>query len=262
MQSITSAAIKTVAREKGADIVGVASADRFGGEESGYRPGDLLPGAKSVVSVGIRQLRGYLERAPNTLFFAFGYRQKNDYINEILWALASKLDDEGYSALPVAAWGYGKLVGDSGTRMRGEFSHALAAKNAGLGEMGLNGMFLSSEYGPRVHLGSVITDAPLKADSLFKEQLCDRKGCRQCVVSCPAHAIDSDGRLDAVGCLVALDKLHSGYDETKKQLLAQQSKEGLLKRAAKVTGYSEFWGTAFCGLACVNACPVGKKELI
>ena len=60
MDSITGDMIKNRAKELGADIAGVASVDRFKDEAGGYKPADLLPGAKSVISVGIRQLRSYL----------------------------------------------------------------------------------------------------------------------------------------------------------------------------------------------------------
>jgi epoxyqueuosine reductase QueG len=269
MAKLSSDVIKARAKQHGADIVGVAPAERLAGEAPGHRPADLLPGAKSVISVGIRQLRAYMEKAPNTTFFMYGYRQKNDYINEIVSDLAQFLDGEGYYALPVAPWGSGDLViehnGSRGKKpkahMSGVFSHARAAAGAGLGEVGLNGMFLSAVYGPRIHLGSVITTAPLAAGPSATGGLCDRIGCMECVKQCPAEAIASDGTLDPVSCIIALDKLPTGYEETKKQMLDRQAKEDPLRRAASAVGYSDYSGIGFCGLACINACPVGKKEL-
>jgi epoxyqueuosine reductase QueG len=269
MAKLTSDVIKARAKQHGADIVGVASAERLASEPPGHRPADLLPGAKTVISVGIRQLRSYLEKAPNTTFFMYGYRQKNDYINEIVSDIAQFLDGEGYFALPVAPWGAADLtVRQNGGRgkkptaqMRGVFSHSRAAAGAGLGEVGLNGMFLSAVYGPRIHLGSVITTAPLTADGPAKGKLCDRTGCMECVKQCPAEAIAGDGTLDPVSCIIALDKLSTGYDETKKQMLDRQDKEDPLRRAASAVGYSDYSGIGFCGLACINACPVGRKEL-
>ena len=268
MARLTSGAIKERARQHGADIVGIASAGSLQGEPEGHRPADLLPGAKSVVSVGIRQLRAYMEKAPNTMFFMYGYRQKNDYINEITSDIAQLIDAAGYAALPVPTWGAGELTVEParGKRkakpiMQGIFSHSQAAAQAGLGEIGLSGLFLSSQYGPRIHLGSVITTAPLAADPPAKSKLCDRTGCRECVKQCPPGAIAADGTLDPVNCIIALDKLSTGYEETTKQILDKQVKEGKLKIAASAVGYSDFSGIGFCGLACINACPVGRKEL-
>jgi epoxyqueuosine reductase len=268
MPKLTSEAIKDRARQHGADIVGVASASSLEKEPKGYRPSDLVPGARSVVSVGIRQLRAYLENAPSTTYFMYGYRQKNDYINEIVSDIAQLLDGAGYAALPVPPWGSGDLsetVSAKGKKaalqMRGIFSHANAAAAAGLGEVGLSGMFLSSEYGPRVHLGSIITTAPLTADGGAAGSLCDRAGCRACVKACSASAIAADGSFDPVACIVAVNKLATGYEETKKQILERQEKVDPLRRAASAVGYSDFVGLGFCGLGCINACPVGKKDL-
>jgi len=268
MAKLTSESVKERARQHGADIVGIAAADSLRGEPTGHRPTDLLPGSKSVISVGIRQLRAYMEKAPNTMYFMYGYRQKNDYINEISADIAQLLDSEGYAALPVAPWGAAELtVGAARGRakarasMLGVFSHSQAAAKAGLGEVGLSGMFLSTVYGPRIHLGSVITTAPLVTDSPATGKLCDREGCKECVKQCPAKAIAADGTLDPVSCVIALDKLSTSYEETTRQILEKQAKEDRLKRAASAVGYSDFSGIGFCGLACINACPVGKKDL-
>jgi len=268
MPKLTSESIKERAKQHGADIVGIAAADRFNNEPEGHRPTALLPGAKSVISVGIRQLRAYMEKAPNTMFFMYGYRQKNDYINEISSDIAQLLDADGYAALPMPPWGAAELTVEPGhgeqksrTHMHGVFSHSQAAAQAGLGEIGLNGLFLSTQYGPRIYLGSVITTAPLVANPLYEGELCDRTGCRECIKQCPARAIARDGTLDAVTCVIALDKLSTNYDETVKQILEKQAKEDSLRRAASAVGYSDFSGIGFCGLGCINACPVGKKEL-
>jgi len=258
---LTSESVKENARKSGADIVGIAPVQRFKEEAIGNKPADLLKGAKSVISVGIRQLRSYMEKAPNTMYFMYGYRQKNDYINEICWNITRLLDEAGYSALPVQPWEAGELILDTRPHMRGSFSHVKAAVAAGLGEIGLNGLFLSSEYGPRIHLGSVITTAPLTPDPPFKGKLCDRKNCRECLKQCPAHAIKANGTLDDINCIIALDKLSTGYEDTVKQILDRQAKEGPLKRAASAIGYSDFTGIGFCVIPCINACPIGKKEL-
>jgi len=274
MGKVTSDMVKERAREQGADIVGIASAERLDGEPEGFKPADLLPGAKSVVSIGIRQLRSYMEKAPNTMYFMFGYRQKNDYINQISWSIAHLLDSAGYYALPIQAYGEGELFVDTQARpgraerrqkakaqMRGSFAHVNAAVKAGLGEIGLNGLFLSRQYGPRVHLGSVITTAPLEPDPLFEGNLCDSENCRECLKQCPAGAIGADGKLSDIDCLIALDKLSTNYEETVRKMLESQADEEPLKRAAWAIGYSDFEGIGFCGIPCINACPVGRKEL-
>lgn len=274
MTEVTSNVVKERARELGADIVGIASVDRFEDAPEGYKPADLVPGAKSVISIGIRQLRSYLEKAPSTLYFMFAYRQKNDYINHICWGIARLLDKEGYYALPIQASREGELFVDSRAQpgraerkrrpkaqMKGSFSHVHAAAKAGLGEIGLNGLFLSQQYGPRIHLGSIITTASLTPDPLLEVQLCDHENCGLCLEQCPAQAISVNGEVDHIDCLIALDKLHTGYEDTIRQIQERQAQEEPLRRAAHSGSDADFIGIGFCGVPCVNACPVGKKEL-
>ncbi|PKM51676.1 MAG: 4Fe-4S ferredoxin [Firmicutes bacterium HGW-Firmicutes-7] len=66
----------------------------------------------------------------------------------------------------------------------------LVAQDAGLGEIGRNGLLITQEYGPRVRLGVVTTDMPLICDQkgLFGvEQFCLE--CGKCVKTCPGKAI-------------------------------------------------------------------------
>jgi len=274
MSPLEPADIKAKARALGADIVGIASADRLANEPEGFKPTDLLPGAKSVVTVGIRQLQTYMQMAPDAPYAMYGYRQKNDQINSILWHTARQIERVGYAAMPIEAYAEGELFVDTTAlpgraerkmkakaQIKGSFSHVHAAVQAGLGEVGLNGQFLSPEYGPRVHLGSIITTAPLAADPLFQGKVCEGEKCNKCVEACPANAIGAKGKLSDVDCLIAMDKLTTNYEDTIRKMLEEQAKEEVQKRAAWAIGYTDFSGIGYCGIPCVNACPVGNKAL-
>jgi epoxyqueuosine reductase len=271
---LTTDAVKNRARELGADFVGVASASSLADANEGYRPGDLLPEAKYVISVGVRNLQSYMEKSPDPVFFMYGYRQKNDLINKIVWNTARMIDHAGYYALPIQAYGEGELFVDTSAlprraerrmkaraQMRGSFSHVKAAARAGLGEVGLSGMLIHPECGPRIHLGSIITTAPLEADEPYEGKLCDGVKCAKCLEWCPAKAIGKEGKLSDVDCLIALDQLTTNYEDTIRQILDKQAKEDPLRRADYAIGYAEFAGIGYCGIPCVNACPVGKRLL-
>lgn len=53
--------LTAMAKAQGASLVGVAPVERFRGAPSGHHPTDLLPGARVVVSFGIRLLERVLE---------------------------------------------------------------------------------------------------------------------------------------------------------------------------------------------------------
>ncbi len=67
------------------------------------------------------------------------------------------------------------------------FSHRYGAAAAGLGVIGWSGNLLTPQYGARVLLESVLTDAELEPDPMLKESPCD--GCRTCVKVCQAGFI-------------------------------------------------------------------------
>jgi len=74
----------------------------------------------------------------------------------------------------------------------------LVAQDAGLGEIGRNGILITKEYGQRVRLGVVTTDMPLIADA--REDFGIKEFCRvcnKCPKSCPGKAIP-DGDMELI----------------------------------------------------------------
>ena len=65
--------------------------------------------------------------------------------------------------------------------------HKSAAVLSGLGFVGKSGLFLSSEYGSKVRLATVITDMPLASELPVIENGCGE--CTLCQRACPAGAI-------------------------------------------------------------------------
>jgi epoxyqueuosine reductase len=69
------------------------------------------------------------------------------------------------------------------------------AVQAGLGQLGLNGVLLTPAAGPRVRLAIISTDAPLVIDRPVDygiPRICDN--CRVCVRNCPARALSARRR--------------------------------------------------------------------
>ncbi|WP_461205415.1 4Fe-4S dicluster domain-containing protein [Clostridium sp. DL1XJH146] len=76
----------------------------------------------------------------------------------------------------------------------------LVAEDAGLGEIGRNGLLITKEFGPRVRLGIVTTDIPLVCDEKEGygiEQFCIE--CGKCIRTCPAKAIPSGEKEESDG---------------------------------------------------------------
>jgi len=67
------------------------------------------------------------------------------------------------------------------------------AVDAGLGQLGRNGLLITPEYGPRIQLGKIFTNLPLQPDKPIDfgvENTC--RICKRCAKSCKASAISLD----------------------------------------------------------------------
>ncbi len=148
------------------------------------------------------------------------YRTVNNLIDLITLRGSLYIEDCGYRAFAVPASqsineeGPGKDGKKEYKEYRGIFPHKTAAVLAGLGWIGKSGLFISNRFGPRVRLGTILTDAQLPA----LPQAGDNCGnCVECVKACPAGAlkgnswyqgIDRDLIVDAKRCS---DHMKSAY---------------------------------------------------
>ncbi len=175
--------VKHLVRDEGAHLVGVASVDRFEGAPKGHHPRDLLRNAQSVVVFAHRFFRSTLEcdrfgteselipedelwDVQQTVF-KFMYDTLNMRLQMIGAQVADLLSSQGHKSLPLPAGGL-----RVGAGRYAFFSHRHAAVLAGLGEIGLNNLLITPQYGPRVRLNSVITTASLTPDPMVEEPIC------------------------------------------------------------------------------------------
>ncbi len=117
--------------------------------------------------------------APTHTYFHH-YRSVNSYIDHLSLRVGMKLQAQGYQYVPIPA-------SQSVDGLQGIFSHKYAATLAGLGAVGKSGLFLSTEHGPRVRLGTILTNCVLEAAE--QEAVCPCGDCRLCASACPAMAI-------------------------------------------------------------------------
>lgn len=120
-----------------------------------------------------------IDNAPTHTYFHH-YRSINSYIDHLSLRCGRILAESGYNYLPVPA-------SQSVEGLQGIFSHKYAASLAGLGAMGKSGLFLSTKHGPRIRLGTILTDYPFTTEP--HESVCPCGDCRLCADSCPAMAI-------------------------------------------------------------------------
>lgn len=194
--------VKKLARSNNIDYVGIAAADSLENEPEGRRPSDYLPGARSVISLGVRLSLGlqvankiahlHLRHAIYSyLWHGFGLPSLH-YLDRVALLITRLLEKEGYLAVPVMA----ASTFDIRSNLM-EFSNIHAAAAAGIGELCWSDLLLTPDWGPRVRFGSVITTAPLRTDKVYTgPALFDPAGCRKagenvplCGALCPTRAI-------------------------------------------------------------------------
>lgn len=252
-KSITKVEILDFTRAKGADVCGIAdltvAADfvraNYGEKFLKY------PRAVSFALFFPKEVVNEQLDGPTRNYETI-YMMLNREIERISTAVAIKLQRAGYGAYPLDATDYrpaphpaklhyavaaadeaGEKLSKIGFEIIDVFSHRLAAAHAGLGWIGKSCSIINPEVGPRLRLGTVLTDAPFEPDAPI-ENRCG--SCRTCINACPARALHGRGfdpdeplsaRFDVQKCYEFFDKMEAVY------------------------------GVGICGL-CLGACPYGK----
>jgi epoxyqueuosine reductase QueG len=187
------AGLRRIASGMGAAALGVADLGPLRGPGGGPPP-ELADGFSRAVVLGARLQDAVLDRIEDrpTPLYLHHYRQANYLLDRAAFAAADFLQSAGFAALAVPASQYVER-----DPPRGQLSHRLLGRAAGLGFIGRNALLVNPACGARMRYVSVLTDAPLRPDAPAGG---DCGQCRACVEACPAGAIGEraeDFRADA-----------------------------------------------------------------
>jgi len=203
MATLTASRVKEFALSQGLDLVGIANIERFDGAPERMHPAAILPGARSVVVVARRILRGNwrgIEEGtywPNYTYFGYHGLLNSFFIPKGVYETACFIEDHGWEAVPYypgvpEAQPPAEPVRPGAVAPDVHLAIRIAGVAAGLGEIGWSKVFLTRRFGPRVRLAAIITDAELEPDPLPEPgSVCDR--CMACVQGCPdaiPHKLD------------------------------------------------------------------------
>lgn len=263
------------ARARGADSVGVASVEEYEHRvPNGQKPDFLAEGMSSIIVVTKHLLTGAVA-VQDVATQSTNSHLALDTAEEVTYDLAEWLEERGHVALPVSPE-YADL--DLKWTGAGLLDLKWTAEFAGLGHVGLNLNFLTPEYGSRVYLGALLTDAELEPDRPLEDPLCPGLECGRCAVLCPPDAIPRQAErgahvneyrdLDQKGCSQAAMRIsiRSLYQVLRKLLAAERPLE-----PAEVLD-NDYWrdfylatnskrGAFAACFECMYVCPVGSKDI-
>lgn len=201
--------IKRQAKQLGIDLIGFAPAERW--EERGdiapeYRPRNIWPWCRTVIVLAAQIFPSMIETTPSVVYSEL-YNTTNRYLDEAAYRLAAALNRQGWRAHFFPRDGYGD-ISVLVKKPEAAFSHVIAGYYAGLGTIGMNHTLLTPQFGPRIRLVSVLTDAEFTPDAMLKDEVCLQ--CKACVKNCPTKAFKpQEGRIVAEMDKVKCAKYHA-----------------------------------------------------
>lgn len=273
-----------LAKECGADIVGVAPASRFAPDDAIFK---LLPTTKSVIGIAFRILRGtYRGTEEGSTYYQYttmAVENMEETVMPIaLLRLSNFLEENGFIASPQrrnqtimqARSGTNPEVAyDSISRGRtaeNTLNFETTAVKCGLGERGFHGALLTDAFGPFVRYVFILTDAELECDPVVEPHLCDK--CRECAKGCPGRAIDAaNGKRDDWRCAA----YYNGANGLKNPFMPPDAFKDFPDRLAIIAGEADIdeakakkiidniwfyppaqhsYPCSICGRACDTAC--------
>lgn len=221
--------IAELAASLGASIVGIGNIEGIMPEEYSH--------LKRGISIGIRlsdQILNEVKTEPTQTYYHH-YRTVNFLIDQICLRISMLLQEEGYLAMGIPA---SQTVKSETENFKGLVSHKMVATRAGLGWIGKSACLITPEFGPRLRLGTVLTNMPLDYNEPKNSSDCGE--CKICMSKCPAFAIkgvnwelgrEREEFYDAFACSRHMSE-----------------------------AYREIGRGSVCGI-CVSSCPVGNRRL-
>jgi len=224
--------VKRAARFFGASLVGICKLDRrwlysfVSDDVTGeHRPLEIPKDCRYAVVMAIEMDYSFIQTSPTggaAAATGLGYSK----MAFVAGLMAQFIRNLGYRAIPCG--------NDTALSIP-------IAIEAGLGELGRNGLLITEKFGPRVRLCKVFTDLPLAPDEphfFGVEDFC--RQCKRCAQECPSRAISFGARTA--------------------QALTVSNNPGVLKWPVNGEQCFKYWVANRLDCAnCIRVCPYSKK---
>jgi len=264
MEELTTNSITNFLKNEGVELVGIAPIEPLLTDKR-YKDNveRICPGAKRVIVMGNVFPQSALDACPDnarparfTLHAL--YAEGEGYCLKI----ARLLEKNGYRATIIPAYLPVEMSYQT-LGFKGDLNLKHAAAEAGLGSRGKSDLLITKDYGPRVRLFGVITDADLEPTPKDDIDYCTK--CDICIKSCPSGALSESGcdqgtcsRFAMKNGLPSILAFLGGLEK-----LADSPKK-LFKKLRGLEMWN-YWqalsqGSFYECFMCIQSCPVGKKK--
>jgi len=176
--------LKEFALKEGAVLFGVA--DISNAKEGFAFDAKVIENLNRAIVIGARLSRAIVNeiKTEPTKIYYYHYRTVNLFLDQLALKVCNSIQSAGLDALPIPASG----IIDWQTQ-KGHVSHKGIGRLAGLGWIGRNNLLVNRQFGSQFRLVTILTDAPLEADSPVEDSC---GNCRACIPVCPVGAIKED----------------------------------------------------------------------
>ena len=203
---LTAAMVKDAAFAAGAGDIGIANIERFANAPRMMHPKNIFPDCKSVITI-VQPIprgtyRGITEGTHWSNYTFYSYNRLNTLFRPVVtYETSCFIEDHGFEAVPLYPGvperpGGRPAVAPDRPAPDVNIQVRIAAVACGVGEIGWSKVLLTKKFGPRVRLGTILTDAELEPDPLPEPSLCNR--CMKCARECPGGAIPRPGERPTV----------------------------------------------------------------
>jgi len=237
--------IKKVAIHYGASLVGICKLDNRWVYSHTYKGEGLMgaPGDTPVV-VGESKPLEIPEEFQYVVIMAFA--EDYDLLKYYPTWIAQSATSLGYAEMAITNAHLSTFIRNLGyeaIESGNDIANSIPmAMQAGLGEIGRNGLLISPEFGPRIRLSKVLTNLPLIADSPIEFGVTEFCGaCKICAKMCPSQSIL--------------------YGERTTEPNNVSNVSGTLKWPINAETCRKYWGQVNrpC-TTCISCCPYNKPD--
>jgi epoxyqueuosine reductase QueG len=259
---VTADEVRRICTEAGADDAGFVELER-----SGLAPekGDILriyPKTKSLISVA-KLLNQEAVQSPANNIVDEEFHRSYDDLPVIAHKILRQLKKRGIrgvvtpSAFPMDMNRIPGKVWD--------LSHKLVAREAGLGDLGLNRLVLHPKFGSFMGMTSILIDAELDQ---YNQPVADNPciDCKLCASACPVGAIHNDGQFDFMACFThSYREYLAGFQDWIENIVS--AKNVATYRSRVRDSETTFWwqsltfGYGYKCSKCMAVCPAGEDPL-